>query len=121
MNQKDLESFVKVVEAGSFSQAALLMRKPQPALSRHVRELESVLRVTLLYRNGRGVVATEAGRRLYERANAILEQISAARAEALGQAGRGPEHVTIGLPPTVARLLSLKWRGPYMRPIPTCG
>jgi LysR family nitrogen assimilation transcriptional regulator len=108
MNQKDLESFVKVVEAGSFSQAALLMRKPQPALSRHVRDLESELRVTLLYRNGRGVVTTEAGRRLYERANAILEQIGAARAEALGEAGRGPEHVTIGLPPTVARLLSLK-------------
>jgi LysR family transcriptional regulator, nitrogen assimilation regulatory protein len=108
MNQKDLESFVKVVEAGSFSQAALLMRRPQPALSRHVRELESELRVTLLYRNGRGVVTTEAGRRLYERANAILEQISAARAEALGQSGRGPEHVTIGLPPTVARVLSLK-------------
>ncbi len=106
MNQRDLESFVKVVEAGSFSRAALLLSRPQPALSRHVRDLEADLRVPLLYRNGRGVVLTEAGRRLYARATAILEQIVEARSEALSHAAGGPESVTIGLPPSLVGLLA---------------
>ena len=60
MNFKQLESFIRVAEQGSFSRAALLLDIAQPALSRQVRALEVALRETLLERNGRGVTLTWA-------------------------------------------------------------
>lgn len=104
MNQRDLECFVKVVDAGSFSQAAILLGRPQPALSRHIRDLETDLDTALLYRNGRGVVLTEAGRRLYTRATSILIQIAEARAEVMTRGG--PATANIGLPGSLSRVLS---------------
>ena len=106
MNHRDLEYFLRVAEAGSFSQAAILLGKPQPALSKHVRDLEAELRTALLYRNGRGVVLTEAGKRLSIRARAILQQIDEARSEALGFAMGGITAATLGMPPSVARLFA---------------
>lgn len=106
MNPRDLEFFLRVADAGSFSQAAILLGKPQPALSKHVRDLESELRTPLLYRHGRGVVLTEAGRRLSVRARSILAQIDEARREAQGSAHRGMQSATIGMPPSVARLFA---------------
>ena len=67
---RQLESFVRVAEVGSFSKAALLLGVAQPALSRQVRQLELELRCSLLERTGRGVVPTEAGRRARARAGA---------------------------------------------------
>ena len=64
VNLKQLEYFVAVAELGSFSKAAVILNIAQPALSRQVRLLETDLHVTLLMRNGRGVVLTEIGRRL---------------------------------------------------------
>ena len=64
MNFKQLEYFVHVAELGSFSKAALVLDIAQPALSRQVRALETALRETLLLRNGRGVVLTEAGQQI---------------------------------------------------------
>ena len=104
MNQRDLECFVRVVDAGSFSQAAILLGRPQPALSRHIRDLEADLNTALLYRNGRGVVLTEAGRRLYTRATTILSQIAEARAEVMG--GGGMATAAIGMPPSLGRVLA---------------
>ena len=51
----------------------------QPALSRQVRLLETDLRETLLQRTGRGVLLTEAGKRLFEHAVGILQQVARAR------------------------------------------
>ena len=78
MNFKQLESFVQVAELGSFSKAALVQGIAQPALSRQVRALEIALRETLLLRNGRGVVLTEAGQRLYEHGVNILQALAQA-------------------------------------------
>lgn len=106
MNQRDLEYFIKVVDAGSFSQAAILLGRPQPALSRHIRDLETDLRVPLLYRNGRGVVLTEAGRRVYARATTILQEIELARNEAHALARGGIDEAAIGMPPSLGRRLA---------------
>ena len=61
MDLKQIESFVRVAELGSFTRAAGALGMPQPLLSRHVRQLEVELRQTFLLRNGRGVTLTEAG------------------------------------------------------------
>ena len=55
MNLKQLEYFVQVAELGSFSKAAVVLDIAQPALSRHVRSLETELHQQLFLRNGRGV------------------------------------------------------------------
>ncbi len=52
MNLKQSEVFVRVAEMGSFSKAAPELDLAQPALSRHVRLLETGLRVALLQRTG---------------------------------------------------------------------
>lgn len=106
MNQRDLEFFVKVVDAGSFSQAAILLGRPQPTLSRYIRDLESDLSIALLYRNGRGVVLTDAGRRLYSRAKVILQQIAEARAEVNALAMGGISSAVIGMPPSLCSVLA---------------
>ena len=66
MDLKQIESFVRVAEMGSFTRAAAVLGIAQPLLSRNVRQLEVELRQTFLLRNGRGVTLTEAGRVLFK-------------------------------------------------------
>lgn len=56
-----METFVKVVETGSFSGAAKQLNVGQPAVSKTVAQLEGVLGVKLLTRSTRGLTPTEAG------------------------------------------------------------
>jgi LysR family nitrogen assimilation transcriptional regulator len=107
MNLKHLESFVRVAELGSFSKAARVLGIAQPALSRQVRSLETDLRETLLLRNGRGVTLTDAGRRLFEHGVQILQRVSQAREDLGAQRDAAVGHVTIGLPPSIGRRLTL--------------
>jgi LysR family transcriptional regulator, nitrogen assimilation regulatory protein len=106
VNLRQLESFVRVAELGSFSQAARVLDIAQPALSRQVRLLEIDLRETLLLRNGRGVALTPAGRRLFEHGVAILTQVAQARADLGAQRDAPVGQVTIGLPPSIGRRLT---------------
>jgi LysR family nitrogen assimilation transcriptional regulator len=79
----------------------------QPAISRQIRSLEVELRQSLLLRNGRGAAPTEAGKRLLDHARGILQQVDRARRE-VDEAKDAPVgHVVVGLPPTVARHLTL--------------
>ncbi len=107
MNLKQLDYFVHVAELGSFSKAALVLDIAQPALSRQVRGLETELRENLFLRNGRGVALTDAGRRLFDHSVAILELVALAR-EDLGTSRDEPVgQVTVGLPPSMGRQLTL--------------
>jgi LysR family nitrogen assimilation transcriptional regulator len=107
MDLKQLEYFVRVAELGSFTRASIVLGVAQPALSRQVRLLEVELRQNLLLRNGRGVSATDAGKLLLEHGRGILHQVRHAR-EALGMVRGvvvGP--VALGLPPSLARILTV--------------
>jgi len=104
MDLKQLEYFVRVAELGSFTRAAVELEVAQPALSRQVRLLEVELRQTLLVRNGRGAVPTEAGQVLLEHGRGILHQVRRAR-EDLGRLRGGLSgRVALGLPSSVARV-----------------
>jgi len=118
VNLKQLEYFVHVAELGSFSKAALVLDIAQPALSRQVRALEIDLRETLLLRNGRGVVLTEAGRRLFEHGVSILQSVAQAR-EDMGASRDAPVgRITIGVPPTIGRQLTLPLIDGFKRRLP---
>src|SRR5512144_123773 len=106
MDLKQLEYFVTVVDLGGFSAAARLLRVAQPAVSRQVRSLEVELRQALLTRNGRGATPTEAGKRLLAHARGILQQVERARREVDEFKDAPIGHLVLGLPPTLARLLT---------------
>lgn len=60
-----LQSFVKTVEAGSFSAAAGLLGLTPAAVSKHVAKLEKGLGARLFQRTTRSLTLTEAGERLF--------------------------------------------------------
>ncbi|WP_424683147.1 LysR family transcriptional regulator [Frateuria sp. YIM B11624] len=79
-----MEAFVRVVDAGSFSGAARLLRVGQPAVSKTVAQLEERLGVRLLLRSTHGLTPTEAGRSFYERARRAIEEAEEAEHAARG-------------------------------------
>jgi DNA-binding transcriptional LysR family regulator len=83
-----METFVRVVETGSFSGAARQLRVGQPAVSKSVAQLEQYLGVKLLTRSTRGLTPTEAGLGYLERARRALEEAGEAELAARG-AGAG--------------------------------
>ena len=118
MDLKQLEYFVRVAELGSFTRAAQVLGIAQPALSRQVRLLEVELRQNLLVRNGRGATPTEAGQLLLEHGRGILHQVERAREELsrvrTGLAGK----VAVGLPPSIARVLTVPLTRAFRQKLP---
>ena len=118
MDLKQLEYFVRVAELGSFTRAATALNVAQPALSRQVRLLEVELRQNLLVRNGRGATPTEAGQVLLEHGRGILHQVERAREE-LGRVRAGlTGQVSLGMPPSVARVLTVPLTRAFRQALP---
>ncbi len=87
LNFYHLEVFHTVARLLSFSGAAEELYISQPAVSRHVKELEKALRVTLFGRVGRRVQLTDAGRVVYDyaaHAFVLTEELRRALAELQG-------------------------------------
>jgi LysR family nitrogen assimilation transcriptional regulator len=118
MNLKQLEYFVQVAELGSFSKAAVVLDIAQPALSRQVRSLETELHQQLFLRNGRGVTLTDPGKRLFDHSVAVLQLMAHARDD-LGASRNEPiGRVTIGLPPSMGRQLTLPLIDRFKKELP---
>jgi LysR family nitrogen assimilation transcriptional regulator len=107
MDLKQLEYFVRVAEMGSFTRASISLDVAQPALSRQIRLLEVELRQNLLTRNGRGAVPTEAGKLLLEHGRGILHQVQLTREEMGAARGALAGRVSIGLPPSLSKLITV--------------
>jgi LysR family nitrogen assimilation transcriptional regulator len=118
MDLKQLEYFVRVAELGSFTRASIALDIAQPALSRQVRLLEVELRQSLLVRNGRGATPTEAGKLLLEHARGILHQVERAREELGRVRGALAGRVAIGLPPSLARVLTVPLTRAFRQQMP---
>ncbi len=118
MEIRQLECFVTVADLSSFTKAAWLLQVPQPALSRQVRALEVELRQTLFHRNGRGVSLTEPGKRFLAHCRGILVQIERARNELDNSRDDPSGEVVIGLPHSIARLLTVRCVLEFRRQFP---
>ena len=118
MDLKQIEYFVRVAELGSFTRAAVVLNIAQPALSRQVRLLEVELRQNLLVRNGRGAVPTEAGKVLLEHGRGILHQVERAREELGRVRGALAGRVAIGLPTSVARVMTVPLTRAFRHELP---
>jgi len=77
MNLRSLKYFASVAETGSFSVAADLMHRSQPAISRAIQELEADLGVELFTRNGRRVTLSPGGWSLLRDVKIVLEHANA--------------------------------------------
>ena len=83
-----MDTFVCVLDTGSFSAAARRLNLGQPAVSKTIAQLEDRLGVRLLLRSTRGLTPTEAGTAYYERARRAIEEAHEADLAARG-AGSG--------------------------------
>ena len=118
MDLKQLEYFVRVAEMGSFTRAALALDIAQPALSRQVRLLEVELHQSLLTRNGRGAIPTEAGQLLLAHGRGILHQVERAREELGRVRGSLAGRVAVGLPTSLARVLTVPLTRAFRQQMP---
>jgi DNA-binding transcriptional LysR family regulator len=77
---EDIQAFITVVDAGSFTAAAQRLGVGKSALSRRVSALEERLGVQLLHRTTRALNLTETGRSFYEHGTRILADLEEAEA-----------------------------------------
>ena len=94
---RKLKSFVKIVDTGSMSRAASILRTAQPALSQQIASLEAHFNHKLLIRSNVGIAPTEAGLILYRHAQLMLKQIEQAQIDINQSATSVAGRVSIGL------------------------
>jgi DNA-binding transcriptional LysR family regulator len=109
-----METFVCVLESGSFSAAARRLKLGQPAVSKTIAQLEERLGVRLLLRSTRGLTPTEAGTAYYERAKRAIDEALEAELAARGAGSelRGTLRVCAAV--TFARLHVLPHLGEFL-------
>ena len=72
---RDLDTLMAVAQAGGIRKAAGQLHMSQPAVSKAIAELESVLGVRLLDRGPKGVEPTAYGRALLRRGRVIFDEL----------------------------------------------
>jgi DNA-binding transcriptional LysR family regulator len=87
-----MQTFVRIVEAGSLSAAAGQMGMTQPTISRRLQALERSLGLRLLQRTTHAMRLTVDGERCYERARELLSSWAAFESDLRG-AGDEPEGI----------------------------
>ena len=93
--------FLKVAEMGSLSKVAVVMKRRQPVISRHINALEIECGCTLFYRTGRGVALTEVGEAILPRVEIMVRESEQIMTDIKGQAGVAVGPVSVGLLPSV--------------------
>jgi LysR family transcriptional regulator for bpeEF and oprC len=100
-----MKVFTKVVETGSFTQAANLLDLPRASVSVTIQQLEALLKVRLLQRTTRRVSLTPDGATYYEncvRVLADLEQIE----NAFSHTGLAPQgKLRVDMPAAIGRMV----------------
>jgi DNA-binding transcriptional LysR family regulator len=95
---RNLEAFIAVVEAGSFTAAAERLDIAKSAVSRRVTALEERLGVQLLRRTTRRLSLTETGKSYYEHSARILADLDEAEAAVAQQHGELRGNLRVALP-----------------------
>ncbi len=107
---EQVEAFIAVAELGGFAAAAARIGRDASAVSRRVRMLEERLGVRLFSRTTRKVALTDAGAVFYRRAQAALDELTAAEQEAISGAGIVRGGLRVAVPNTFGRL----WISPLL-------
>jgi LysR family transcriptional regulator for bpeEF and oprC len=100
-----LQFFVRVVESGSFSQAARELGVGQPAVSKQIAALEKRLGAQLLNRTSRGLRPTPSGIELYEDAILVLRYLDDAESRVANAQQRPKGSVRVAAPPVLTSMM----------------
>lgn len=99
MYNPQLETFLRVADAGSFNKAAEELFITPPAVIKQITSLESNLGFPLFRRSHRGLTLTEEGKSLYRDTRYIIQYCKDAVIRAKNAAGEGDRVIRIGTSP----------------------
>ncbi len=106
--QNEMETFVAVVEGGTFSAAARALGVPVSTVSRQVTRLEERLDARLLNRTTRRLTPTESGQRYFERCRRIVAEAREADEEVRQLHGAPRGLLRIAAPPSGLRATTVE-------------
>lgn len=110
MYNPQLETFLCVVDAGSFSKAAEKLYISAPAVIKQMNSLEESLDLQLFERTHRGLIVTEAGKSLYRDAKYLIQYSREALERAKKSMENQEEVINIGVSPvTPAQIFMDLW------------
>ena len=105
MDSRRLQYFLAVYDHGSLGRAAASLNLTQPALSKSIHQLESMLKVKLFDRTSKGLVPTIYGDTLSLHARAVQSELRHAEREIALMTGAAKGEVRIGVTPSIAKSL----------------
>ncbi len=114
----DLMLFARIVESGSFSQAALRVGLPKSTVSRRISLLEARLGERLLQRTTRKLVLTEFGLSLLEHARKVVDEVEAAAAMVQHRQQAPSGRLRISMPADFANFAMSQVMAEFMRLYP---
>src|SRR3954471_7006625 len=106
VDMKQLNALLAVADTGSVTRAAQLLHLVQSAVTRQIQSLEEQLGVALFDRTRTGMLLTDAGSRLVDRARHVLAELERAEAEVRQDAGVVRGIVAVGLLDSVSDLMA---------------
>ncbi len=110
MYNPQLETFLCVVEAGSFNRAAERLYISPPAVIKQINLLEESLDLQLFVRTHRGLILTEAGKSLYQDTKYIIQYCKDSVTRAKNAMQKSENVIRIGTSPmTPAQVLVDLW------------
>lgn len=104
MEIRQLEYFRAVVEEGTVSGAAKVLKMTQPPVSYQMKMLEEELNVQLFFRGTKKITLTEAGKVLYARSGSILKMLDVTKREVVKASQSATIH--IGITPSTVLMMS---------------
>ncbi|CAN99123.1 transcriptional regulator, LysR family [Sorangium cellulosum So ce56] len=113
-----LQTFVRIVEAGSLSAAATLLGTTQPTVSRRLQALERSLGLPLLQRSTHTMKLTEDGERCFERAKALLASLEAFASDMRGDRDQPDGTLRVVVPHAFGQHQLVKPLADYLRRYP---
>lgn len=106
MDLRQLGYFLSIAEHGGFAAAARARYISQSALSRQMQLLEEEIGTPLLKRSARGVMLTNAGETLRDRAKLLFLDIEGLKEDVLAEAQTPAGRVAIGFTPSMRVMLA---------------
>ena len=99
MYNPQLDTFICVAEAGSFSKAAEELYISAPAVIKQINSLENSLDLQLFERTHRGLIITEAGKSLYQDAKYLIQYSKESLIRAQEAMNHNEEIIRVGISP----------------------
>ncbi|POD70920.1 LysR family transcriptional regulator [Pseudomonas syringae group genomosp. 3] len=97
-----MRAFIRVIETGSFSRAALQLHLPRSTVSKLVSDLEQHLRVKLIHRTTRAVAATSEGLEYLAHVSQLVTELDSVDEAMRGHKLRPSGHLRIDAPAAFA-------------------